>query len=122
MNPELKQKWVTALRSGDYKQGQGKLRYRLEHQEEDRFCCLGVLCDVAGVEWESVNLRAYGGEREIEYRVDNPEGGFSSITSLPIAISDLAEFELGTQDSLILLNDTEGKDFEFIADWIEENL
>jgi hypothetical protein len=40
MNPEIKAKWVAALRSGEYKQGRGQLR------SEDRFCCLGVLCDL----------------------------------------------------------------------------
>lgn len=40
MNPEIKAKWVAALRSGDYEQGSGRLR-------DDRgMCCLGVLCDL----------------------------------------------------------------------------
>lgn len=42
MNPEIKAKWVAALRSGEYKQGRGQLRIG------DRFCCLGVLCDLHG--------------------------------------------------------------------------
>lgn len=33
--------WVKALRSGDYKQGRGKLR------DGSLFCCLGVACDLA---------------------------------------------------------------------------
>lgn len=41
MKPELKRKWVAALRSGKYKQGTGELFYR------DEYCCLGVLCEVA---------------------------------------------------------------------------
>lgn len=40
MNPEIKAKWIAALRSGKYKQGTGQLK------QEDRFCCLGVLCDL----------------------------------------------------------------------------
>lgn len=40
MNPEIKTRWITALRSGKYKQGAGYLN------ENDCFCCLGVLCDV----------------------------------------------------------------------------
>lgn len=40
MNKKIKQKWVAALRSGDYKQGIGRLRLG------DKFCCLGVLCDI----------------------------------------------------------------------------
>lgn len=42
MNEEIKAEWLTALRSGDYAQGNGRLR-----TAGDRFCCLGVLCDIA---------------------------------------------------------------------------
>lgn len=41
LKPEVKALWTAALRSGEYKQGAGKLRNR-----EDEFCCLGVLCDL----------------------------------------------------------------------------
>jgi hypothetical protein len=41
MNPEIRAKWVAALRSGKYKQGRKALR------DGDTFCCLGVLCDLA---------------------------------------------------------------------------
>jgi hypothetical protein len=41
MNPAIKQRWVAALKSGQYQQGRTALRYR------DNFCCLGVLCDIA---------------------------------------------------------------------------
>ena len=50
MNQQVKQKWVSALRSGDYQQTQNYLH------KEDGFCCLGVLCDLYGkehnVEWK----------------------------------------------------------------------
>lgn len=41
MDPDVKAKWVEALRSGEYKQGKGVL------EQEGKFCCLGVLCDLA---------------------------------------------------------------------------
>jgi hypothetical protein len=43
MDPDLKAKWVAALRSGRFRQARMKLR------SEDGFCCLGVLCVVAGL-------------------------------------------------------------------------
>lgn len=50
MNPEVKQKWIDALRSGNYEQGSEKLR------TVTGYCCLGVLCDLyskeQGAEWE----------------------------------------------------------------------
>jgi hypothetical protein len=49
MNPEIKARWVAALRSGEYQQTTGNLR------TENGFCCLGVLCDLhskaTGIEW-----------------------------------------------------------------------
>ena len=44
MDTELKKKWVAALRSGQYQQGKGYLK------KDGRYCCLGVLCSVLGVE------------------------------------------------------------------------
>lgn len=41
MDAELKNKWVSALRSGDYEQGMDSLR-----TVKGEFCCLGVLCDI----------------------------------------------------------------------------
>ncbi len=40
MNPEIKDKWLKALRSGEYKQAFAVLK------STDGFCCLGVLCDI----------------------------------------------------------------------------
>lgn len=45
MNPEIKKLWIDALLSGEYQQGQGYL-HQIEDQES-KFCCLGVLCDLA---------------------------------------------------------------------------
>jgi hypothetical protein len=48
MNKQLIQHWVKTLRSGEYQQGSTVLR-----TIDDKFCCLGVLCDIAK---ESVGL------------------------------------------------------------------
>ena len=42
MNPQVKEKWVNALRSGEYKQDISRLR----SNDGNSFCCLGVLCDL----------------------------------------------------------------------------
>lgn len=44
MNPEIKSKWVAALRGGEYRQGVASLRH--QGTKGDEFCCLGVLCDL----------------------------------------------------------------------------
>ena len=41
MNPEVKKMWTEALRSGKYKQGRGYL------YSEGKYCCLGVLREIA---------------------------------------------------------------------------
>lgn len=46
MDANVKTQWVEALTSGDYQQGQGKLAY-VDSQNKTRYCCLGVLCDLA---------------------------------------------------------------------------
>lgn len=43
MNKDLKKKWIKALLSGKYKQGQ----YRL--YEDNKYCCLGVLCKISNL-------------------------------------------------------------------------
>lgn len=41
MKPKVKKLWVQALLSGEYKQGRSRLR-----DDKNRFCCLGVLCNL----------------------------------------------------------------------------
>jgi hypothetical protein len=52
MKPEIKEQWVAALRSGEFKQGRGSLR------KGDLFCCLGVLTDLfvraTGAAWNKI--------------------------------------------------------------------
>ena len=46
MDPLIRARWVAALRSGNYKQGLGRLKVRRAHQKTE-YCCLGVLCEIA---------------------------------------------------------------------------
>jgi hypothetical protein len=41
MNPEIKERWIAALESGEYPQGRGLL------VRDGNYCCLGVLTDLA---------------------------------------------------------------------------
>lgn len=101
MNPEVKDKWVEALRSGKYKQGKTTLR------TGDHFCCLGVLCDISGLaEWRSMPYQRYL-YSELEL-------------FLPEDVTDWAEIYAG-QYELSEMND-QGRSFTQIADYIEENL
>lgn len=65
LDPEVKARWVEALRSERYEQGAGYLR-----AAEDMYCCLGVLCDlIAPDEWSDepspvANAYTHGGPAE----------------------------------------------------------
>lgn len=105
MNPEWKEKWIKALRSGEYEQGVNRLK------RDGKFCCLGVLCDISGMaEWEG---NAYmGNESILPYELAEKMG----ITPW----GDLA-FGLTFGLTLTHLNDS-GRSFGDIADIIEKEL
>lgn len=122
MNQEFKAKWLAALRSGEYRQGTGVLR-----TGDNRFCCLGVACDLLvkqGVlpDW----LWEAGG---------NEEGGSWSVQRAAKSLPDQAMQAMGVETAfgllpgrtidqelngyaLSVLNDY-GATFEQIADIIE---
>src|SRR6478752_1443394 len=59
MDPEVKARWVKALKSGDYQQAEGAL------VKDARHCCLGVLCDMFAKDhglktWNSATLGREG--------------------------------------------------------------
>jgi hypothetical protein len=96
--PELKARWVAALRSGKYEQGEEFLR------NNGKYCCLGVLCELAGI----VNI-----ER---------------VTCIPTSrlTSTLDTPDREVQSKLENMNDGVGDErkhtFAEIADYIEANV
>ena len=104
MNKKLKDKWIKALRSGEYEQG--TMRLVTAGKRYDEFCCLGVLADVAGAEWNEYMEPCIGDE------VVGSQGRL-----------DLGYFKLPgkVEEHLVNMNDT-GKSFKQIANWIEKNV
>lgn len=51
IDPDVKAKWVAALRSGEYRQGKKMLK-----TPEGSYCCLGVYCAITGVR-ESLQMQ-----------------------------------------------------------------
>lgn len=110
---EVKERWISALRSGDYQQAFGAL-----HNRDGAMCCLGVLCDVLGAEWVPGNAPG-GSMHEGDYVVK----GYPTLNAFPpheymekAGLSDELAIDLYT------LNDSEKCSFEEIADVIEEKL
>lgn len=129
MNPDVKVKWIAALRSGDYAQTHGTLR------DKDGYCCLGVLCDIAAKHgkgtWrlEPTNETQY----ETQYTFHPVDGGFA-FSFLPAQIGRWAGFEDNELTDPIIdptakegqravtHNDSIKSTFAHIADLVEKNL
>lgn len=119
MNRELKQKWVEALRSGEYLQAQERLKSEEWDEETEKptgkesYCCLGVLLDIWGEgRWE-----------DFEYAYTDSIGDTCYVDT-ELNTDLLEEIGLGysIQNKLIEMNDTENLSFNEIAGYIEQNL
>jgi hypothetical protein len=99
MNKQLKNKWVSALRSGSYTQGQHSLR-NTRHGEV-KHCCLGVLLCASGTRYAPQMAKS---DSVRDYEIVEEMIGGSDVRY------DLAE-----------MND-EGKSFDEIANYIEREL
>lgn len=101
MKKDVKEKWLTALRSGEYTQTKGRLhRTEASRLSSAGYCCLGVLCEVAvaeGVIDSYVADAAY----------------------LPAAVRTWAGLRFEPMQTLARMNDNRGRSFEQIADYIE---
>lgn len=104
---DLLVKWIAELRSGKYAQGQKRLR-----TPDDKFCCLGVLCDIVGEgNWEKNAMHG-----EYTYVM----GPHASGAMLPISevFSPLHRYE----HNFVKWNDENRWDFKEIADEIESTI
>lgn len=109
---DIKQKWVDALRSGEYKQGQGYLK-----TEDGGYCCLGVLqmCTQGYVEM---------------HEEDNTPRALPTRSYWSKIRTDLDYYSAGEglEAELTHMNDGGGtwtgdpQSFEQIADFIEKNV
>lgn len=120
MNKEIKDKWVAALRSGEYKQTKGKLR------DDSGFCCLGVLCDLVRKEgMEAPSVEGWQTDWEDFFKAADKEevlpDGVREWAGMRTDIGDLTKPSklYSGKTNLARLNDN-GVDFPTIADIIDE--
>lgn len=121
MNQDVKEKWVAALRGGEYTQTTGRLRDR------DSYCCLGVLCDLAVLDG-AIDPPVLTEETCAccfpAWQYDESAG------ELPMRVQQWAGLTEGNPtvlyrgdtETLSTLNDLRGQNFEQIADVIEDQL
>lgn len=100
LEPKFKAKWVRALKSGKFKKRTGKLAHG------ETYCCLGVAACITGSFGKD-----FGG-----YTLKRQNAG------LPNALMSQIGLTSGDEADLIRMNDTEGKSFKEIAQYIQENL
>lgn len=128
MNEDIKERWVEALRSGDYQQTKGSLI--VQEGEQKLYCCLGVLTDLAmkeGIEGvRFVEGVRFDSETELSVRLDDERWVTHDEGDLPLPVMEWAG--LPSRDpalgsfSAIHWNDDAGSGFDEIADMIEEHL
>lgn len=125
MDEAVKAKWVSALKSGQYVQTKGKLT------DGHGFCCLGVLCNLYGLEKGVMWVRGVGGR----LRLDGTEDSTSNAEALPDVVQEWAGLDdlnpgfaggsvpvrNGRAYSLAECND-EGMNFAKVADVIATRL
>ena len=120
MKSEIKQKWLNALRNGEYSQGRYQLRDDCNH-----FCCLGVLCDLY---LKETNQEWIDGNGQFDYFIPSKNGDAGEVlTQEVIEWADLKELnptiDTGYRKKQISeLNDFENLSFDEIADLIESQL
>lgn len=123
MKPDIKQKWIEALRSGEYVQGTGCLH----NADNGSFCCLGVLCDLA--DQEGI-ITSFGSEEDHDGLNGNVYTYDSEKFVLPKSVRDWAGI---AQDNPLMstgmnlmdiaeLNDHYRYNFERLAELIDDQL
>lgn len=141
MKKEIKKQWIENLTNGKYEQGLDKLR-----TPDDKYCCLGVLCDMyvkentSELHWSNdvySEVYVYNGvllSGAIEG--NNPPYVYEEYYA-PEPVLDWAgiaypkgnatngeyqqEFDKSPSGIVAKMND-DGKSFKQIAKWIEKNL
>lgn len=130
MDPKIKAKWLTALRSGNYRQVEGALRGftvaedGLSQTNKIGYCCLGVLCNIESRHRWHKTTDDY--DKDFRYgSVGMTELGDNLVTASttmpPKVLAEKWGLSLAAAQRLAAMNDA-GKPFDEIADWIEKHL
>ena len=121
---ERRNRWSEALKSGKYLQDVAFLRQRVYTEEnvaEDRYCCLGVACEIymkevegSGCKWGRLNTLT---DHSRWMPFVNPQGREES-QMMPPEVADYFGVSGGEADELVGLNDDQFISFDEIAEAI----
>lgn len=125
MKPEIKERYIAALESGEYKQMRGQLKGKLSTAPDghaiDCFCALGVLCDLYSKEfnvpWEGTRFQGSG------CGLSEEVAAWAGV----VDVDSVSDFDInfqyqGDDSSVVNLNDGECFDFTAIAQILKEAL
>lgn len=118
--PSVKRDWLKALRSGEYTQGEETLY----HPDDGSFCCLGVLCEVNGINRkymahkEMPDCVGFGEELLEHHRSElHPD-----LVNYSLSEAAWSVFYRGKLRPLSFLNDVKKLSFKQIANIIEKQV
>lgn len=118
MDPEVKARWVAALRSGEYRQTKESLKDSRGH------CCLGVLCDLYAKEagrsrWgKDLSSKADG-----DFSTHNEDKGIPCVVvGIWSGLDTRAVVLIGGDEKPLYAHNDDGCTFAEIADAIESQL
>lgn len=121
LEPEVKEKWVEALRSGDYIQTESVLYDGKTEEGKPRMCCLGVLEHIMGNELDAMYDKDQGDRYAVPGNLAQPKSVFGLNSSHIQEIEDVEAYLVNMNDGNTQKN-IKKHSFEEIADYIEKNL
>jgi hypothetical protein len=119
LEPEFKTKWIKALRSGDYKQGNKIGGGHLYNENSNTYCCIGVAGAICGIDTDELKKYFYAQSKDIFN---------NSLPKILIGVPDnniivkILTFKNDGDDDVDVNPDGKKYTFNEIADYIEENL
>jgi hypothetical protein len=129
MKKEIAKKWVKALRSGKYKQGQSWLK-QYDKKGQEHHCCLGVLCELYNDEMKKKHKKSLNSKTLEDWNVtrisfNKNDQGLPSLVKKWAGMKDSLGYFIDSNDKmgqcLADMNDI-GRKFKTIANTIEKNV
>ena len=121
MKADVKERWLKALKSGEFRKTKGQLaRRRKKKNGGYNHCCLGVLCEIEGLEKTKVNRTSVDWDEASDGLTYELNGSESALVlpfnlKLEVGINEEQEVELTN------LNDST-KTWDEVIKYIEEKL
>ncbi len=113
--------WIAALRSGEYLQGTGQLKF--SKKSTTSHCCLGVLCEIQAKRGIGVLEASTILPWEVNFINRSTEESWDFTDNIPVSEVTNSVFLEGNEVSVLWkMNDIKGKTFLEIAEYLEKEI